>query len=214
MKTKKKDAPYLLLLLVLPVLGSIYKLLNNNPRDAAILSTDLDKFIPFIPAFIIPYILWYLFIFGYLLYFWYKDTQIYLKTLLIIVIGELVCFAIYFFFQTTVPRPKLAGDGILIDLIGLIYSHDRPFNAFPSIHVLTTFSIVLGNIHIGKKHPFHSIFVPVMGSLIIISTLFVKQHFFLDMFASMFLVSFLYGIVFDLFEFKVAKKEETVYVKD
>ncbi|MBT2638287.1 MULTISPECIES: phosphatase PAP2 family protein [unclassified Bacillus (in: firmicutes)] len=214
MKNKIKDLPYLLFLLVMPVLGLIYKILNNNPREAVILSTDLDDKIPFLSIFIIPYIIWYAFILGYLIYFWYKDTRIYLKTLTLIVIGELVCFVIYFFFQTTVPRPNLVGDGILIELVGMIYSHDQPYNAFPSIHVLTTFAIILGNINIRNKHIIHSIFVPVMGSLIIISTLFVKQHYILDMFASMFLTSFIYGIVFELFEVKVAKKADTVYVKD
>ncbi|UYZ20164.1 phosphatase PAP2 family protein [Mesobacillus jeotgali] len=214
MKNKIKDLPYLLLLLIMPVLGLIYKILNNNPREAVILSTDLDDKIPFLPVFIIPYIIWYAFILGYLVYFWYKDTRVYLKTLTLIVIGELVCFVIYFFFQTTVPRPNLVGNGILIELVGMIYSHDQPYNAFPSIHVLTTFAIILGNINIRNKHIIHSIFVPVMGSLIIISTLFVKQHFILDMFASMFLTSFIYGIVFELIEFKVAEKSDTVYVKD
>jgi membrane-associated phospholipid phosphatase len=214
MKNKIKELPYLLFLLVMPVLGLIYKILNNNPREAVILSTDIDDKIPFLPIFILPYIIWYAFILGYLIYFWYKDTRVYLKTLTMIVIGELVCFVIYFFFQTTVPRPDLVGDGILIELVGMIYSHDQPFNAFPSIHVLTTFAIILGNINISNKHIIHSIFVPVMGSLIIISTLFVKQHYILDMFASMFLTSFIYGIVFELFEINVTEKSKTAYVKD
>ncbi|MBT2695417.1 phosphatase PAP2 family protein [Bacillus sp. ISL-55] len=214
MKTKIKELPYLLFLLVMPVLGLIYKILNNNPREAVILSTNIDDKIPFLPVFILPYIIWYAFILGYLVYFWYKDTRVYIKTLTMIVFGELVCFVIYFFFQTTVPRPNLVGDGILIDLVGMIYSHDQPYNAFPSIHVLTTFAIILGNINIRNKHFFHSVFVPVMGSLIIISTLFVKQHYILDMFASMFLTSFIYGIVFELFEINVTEKSKTAYVKE
>lgn len=214
MKSKIKELPYLLFLLVMPALGLIYKIINNNPREAVILSTDIDNKIPFLPIFILPYIIWYAFILGYLVYFWYKDTRVYLKTLTMIVIGELVCFVIYFFFQTTVPRPALVGEGVLMELVGMIYSHDQPYNAFPSIHVLTTFAIILGNINIPNKHIIHSLFVPIMGSLIIISTLFVKQHYILDMFASMFLASFVYGIVFELFEFKVSEKSDAVYVKD
>jgi membrane-associated phospholipid phosphatase len=214
MKAKLKETPYLLFLLVMPVLGLIYKILNTNPRNPVILSTNLDTMIPFLPIFIVPYIVWYAFILGYLIYFWYKDISVYLKTLSVIVIGELVCFVIYFYFQTTVPRPKLVGDGILLDLVGMIYSHDQPFNAFPSIHVLTTFAIILGSINIRNKHVFHSVFVSVMGSMIIISTLFVKQHYILDMFASMFLTSFIYGIVFELYELKFAEKSNTVYIKE
>ncbi|WP_210366518.1 phosphatase PAP2 family protein [Bacillus sp. REN3] len=214
MKAKLKDLPYLLFLLVMPVLGLIYKILNDNPRDAVVLSTEIDATIPFLPVFILPYIIWYAFILGYLFYFWYKDTGVYLKTLSVIVFGELVCFVIYFFFQTTVHRPDLPEGGILIDLVQMIYNHDRPFNAFPSIHVLTTFAIILGNINIRDKHLFHRLFVPVMGTLIIISTLFVKQHYILDMFASVLLTSFIYGIVFDVLKVFVTEKTKTLYIKD
>ncbi|CAM3868283.1 phosphatase PAP2 family protein [Mesobacillus zeae] len=213
MRDKLQKAPFLLFLLVMPILGSIYKLLNNHPRDAVILSTKVDTAIPFIPAFIVPYIFWYIFIVGYLVYFCFKDTKVYLKTLGVIVIGELICFIIYFFFQTTVPRPMLRGDGLFIDLVGMIYQHDQPFNCFPSIHVLTTFAIMLGSIHIKNKSLFHSVFIPLIGSMIIISTLFVKQHFILDMFGSMFLTTFVYGIVFELLHVPVAEKSRTLYVK-
>ncbi|WP_071459625.1 phosphatase PAP2 family protein [Bacillus massilinigeriensis] len=213
MRDKLQRAPFLLFLLVMPALGGIYKLLNNNPRDAVVLSTKVDAGIPFIPAFILPYIFWYVFIVGYLVYFCFKDTKVYIQTLTVIFIGELVCFLIYFFFQTTVPRPALHGDGLLIDLVGMIYQHDQPFNCFPSIHVLTTFAIMLGSIHIKNKSVFHSLFIPSTGSLIIISTLFVKQHYILDMFGSMFLTTFVYGLVFELITIYLPHKSKTIIVK-
>lgn len=213
MSEKKKDLPYLLFLLVMPALGYLYTLLNTDAREAVILSTTLDEWIPFVPAFIVPYILWYAFILGYLFYFWFKDVHTFLKTLGIIVIGELICFVIYFYFQTTVPRPELAGNGLFVDLVRLIYSHDQPYNAFPSIHVLTTFSIILGNFNIRDKHLFHSVFVPIMGSLIILSTLFVKQHFVLDMVSSIFLTVFIYGMMFELYGVS-AKKSKQAYLEE
>lgn len=213
MSDKKKDLPYLLCLLVMPALGFLYTLLNTDTREAVILSTTIDEWIPFVPVFIVPYILWYAFILGYLFYFWYKDVQTFLKTLSIIVIGELICFVIYFYFQTTVPRPELAGDGMFVDLVRMIYSHDQPYNAFPSIHVLTTFAIILGNFNIKDKHSFHSAFVPIMGSLIIVSTLFVKQHFILDMVSSIFLTVFIYGIMFELYGVD-EKKSKQAYIEE
>jgi PAP2 superfamily len=213
MSAKKKDLPYLLCLLVMPALGYLYTLLNTDAREAVILSTTIDEWIPFVPAFIVPYILWYAFILGYLFYFWYKDVQTFLKTLGIIVIGELVCFVIYFYFQTTVPRPDVAGNGLFVDLVRMIYNHDQPYNAFPSIHVLTTFAIILGNFNIKDKHLFHTVFVPVMGSLIILSTLFVKQHFILDMTSSIFLSVFLYGVMFELYGVST-KKSKQAYLEE
>ncbi|WP_096156522.1 phosphatase PAP2 family protein [Bacillus sp. FJAT-45066] len=205
MKIKKK-IPYLLLLLVMPILGVIYTILNEHPRTATQIPLPIDQEIPFITAFIIPYIIWYAFIFGYLVYFCFKDTDVYVKTLITIVVGELICFVIYFFFQTTVPRPTIQGNGFFEMLVKYIYAHDRPVNCFPSIHVLTTYAIMLASFHIKNKHKWNTYFIHVMGSLIILSTLFIKQHVILDMVASMFLVAFIYGTVFEIYRVRVAAR--------
>lgn len=213
MKNLWRKAPYLLFLLVIPLLARIYEILNSRSHKAVDIGTSIDQAIPFLSVFIIPYILWYAYIFCYLVYFCFKDTKVYLKTLTIIVVAELICFVIYFFFQTTVPRPTIAGDNIFNNLVLWIYSKDRPFNCFPSIHVLTTFIIMLASLHIKNKHLLNNLCIHVIGTLIIISTLFVKQHVIFDMIGSMFLVTFLYGFAFELLSFS-QKSETAVYVKD
>jgi membrane-associated phospholipid phosphatase len=213
LKNAWRKAPYLLFLLVIPLLARIYEILNSRSDKAVDIGTSIDQAIPFLSVFIIFYILWYGYIFSYLVYFCFKDTKVYLKTLIIIVVAELICFVIYFFFQTTVPRPTIAGDNIFNNLVLWIYSKDQPFNCFPSIHVLTTFIIMLASLHIKNKHLLNNLMIHVLGSLIIISTLFVKQHVIFDMIGSMFLVTFLYGIAFELMSFS-QKSETAVYVKD
>jgi membrane-associated phospholipid phosphatase len=213
LKNAWRKAPYLLFLLVIPLLARIYEILNYRSDKAVDIGTSIDQAVPFLSVFIIPYILWYGYIFCYLVYFCFKDTKVYFKTLIIIVVAELICFVIYFFFQTTVPRPTIAGDNIFNNLVLWIYSKDRPFNCFPSIHVLTTFLIMLASLHIKNKHLLNNLMIHVLGSLIIISTLFVKQHVIFDMIGSMFLVTFLYGIAFELMSFS-QKSETAVYVKD
>ncbi|MEH7085234.1 phosphatase PAP2 family protein [Neobacillus drentensis] len=212
MKNIIKRAPYLLFLLVIPALAKIYELLNSRSHRSIDISTSIDHAIPFLSVFIIPYIIWYAYIFGYLVYFCFKDTKVYLKTLILIVVGELICFVIYFFFQTTVPRPTIIGDNYFNNLVQWIYAHDRPFNCFPSIHVLTTFTIMLASLHIKNKHVIHHLCIHIIGTLIIISTLFVKQHVIFDMIGSMFLVTFLYGIAFELLSF--SHKPETAFAKE
>ncbi len=213
MKDIIRKAPFLLALSVFPFLGSIYSKLNSRANGAIDISTSFDQWIPFLPIFIIPYILWYAYIFCYLVYFCFKDTRIYFKTLMLITVAELICFVIYFFFQTTVPRPELLGEGVISDLVQWIYHKDRPYNCFPSIHVLTTFAVMLASLHIKNKNLLNNLCIHIGGSLIIISTLFVKQHVIFDMMGSMFLVTFLYGIFFDLLSLRVTEKSDTVYVK-
>lgn len=198
---------------MIPLLAPVYQLLNDRPHYAVDISTSIDQSIPFLSIFIIPYILWYAYIFCYLIYFCFKDTKIYLKTLILIVIAELICFSIYFFFQTTVPRPTLVGDNFLYNLVDWIYTKDKPVNCFPSIHVLTTFIIMLASLHIKNKHLANTLCIHIAGTLIIISTLFVKQHVIFDLIGSMFLVTFLYGFAFELLSFSVVEKSETIYQK-
>ncbi|MBM7694200.1 hypothetical protein JOC77_003644 [Peribacillus deserti] len=213
METIKKKIPFLLLLLIIPALGFIYTVLNEHPRKAANISTAFDQHIPFIPVFIIPYIIWYGYVLGYLIYFCFKDTKVYIKSLITITIGECICFIIFFFFQTTVNRPDLTSDVPFYHLVNFIYENDRPFNCFPSIHVLTTYVIMLASLHIKNKHVIHSILIQGMGSLIILSTLFVKQHVIWDMVGSMFMVSYIYGIIFELVNIRITQKAKTVEIK-
>jgi hypothetical protein len=214
MKKSIQKVPYLLFLLVFPALAIVYSFLNNRSHKAFDISTSVDQVIPFLSFFIIPYIFWYVYIFIFLLYFLYKDTKVYLRTVLLIVVAELICFVIYFFFQTTVSRPIILGDTFLEVLVQWIYENDRPYNCFPSIHVLTTFAVMLASLHIKNKHLITNLCIHVSGSLIIISTLFVKQHVILDMVGSMFLVTFLYGITFELLIFRLGEKSEPVSLKN
>lgn len=209
-----KKAPFLLFLLIFPLLAQIYEFLNNKEGNAVDLSTKFDQNIPFLSIFIIPYIVWYGYIFCYLIYFCFKDTKVYLKTLLMIVIGEIICFFIYFNFQTTVQRPFVAGDNAIIHIVQWIYKNDEPVNCFPSIHVLTTFTIMLASLHLRKKHFMNSICIHLIGTLIIISTLFVKQHVILDLVGSVFLVTFLYGVTFEFLSFRLLEKSEAIFVKN
>jgi hypothetical protein len=214
MKTLIKKAPYLLILLVFPLLARIYELLNNRTYKAVDLSTSIDQMIPFLSLFIIPYILWYAYIFCYLIYFCFKDIKVYLKTVALIVVAELICFLVYFFFQTTVPRPTIIGNNFLNTLVEWIYTKDRPYNCFPSIHVLTTFAVMLASLHIKNKHLVNNLCIHVSGTLIIMSTLFIKQHVVFDIIVSMFLVTFLYGLLFEFLIFRLPQKKVSVYAKN
>lgn len=185
----------LLYLFSIPLLHNIYVYLNTNPTDATNIMTTVDYSIPFIPQFIVPYISWYFFIFYYLVYFYQKDRKIYYESLIAINFGMIFCYLFYFFFQTTVSRPILIANELFTNLVRFIYTNDQPYNSFPSIHVLTTFVIMYG-IYKSEINSFlNRYFVYVFGFLIIVSTVFVKQHSILDGFGSIVLVLFTFTVV-------------------
>lgn len=161
-------------------LNIFYVLLNNSKRGAYSLVTRLDEAIPFMKVFIVPYIAWYGFIFLTMVYLCFKDRKIYFITIVSYNLGLIASYITFFFFQTTVPRPELTGSDILTKLVFLIYSADQPYNCFPSIHVLTSFLMVKAVMASNIKNKLIVYIVWFSSIMIIISTLFVKQHVVLD----------------------------------
>ena len=96
-------------LLLIPLVGLIYIHLNQAGGIAYSLVTDLDRQIPFMKAFVVPYLSWYGFLLLGFLYLAYKDRRNYYITLVEFVIGLLICYGVYAIYQTTVPRPELTG---------------------------------------------------------------------------------------------------------
>lgn len=166
--------------LSIPFLSIIYIVLDKPRGNIHVLSTCIDTYIHFNKYFIIPYILWYVYIALTLLYFMLNDARTYWKLLACMVIGVSVCYTIFYYFPTTVGRPALVGNDIFTKLVKIIYDSDLPYNCFPSIHVLHT---VFVTTYINKDNEFNSafkFFCNIFAVSIILSTMFLKQHFFMD----------------------------------
>jgi membrane-associated phospholipid phosphatase len=194
----KENILALCLLLSIPLLNIIYQVLNHGERGARQLITAVDHQIPFVEIFVVPYLLWYAFIFLMFVYFCIYDRAIYYRTLLSFCVGMLVCYVIYFFFQTTVPRPELMGNGILTSMVKYVYGADQPFNCFPSIHVLSSYLMILGIRHSKLWTIKKDMIVSIIAYSIILSTLFVKQHVVLDVVAGVLLGSLLFKLFYYL----------------
>lgn len=193
-KYKTNIFPFLVLLLV-PLVNGIYGFLDNGNGAVYSLVTDLDRAVPFLKIFVIPYMLWYPFLYGSLIFMCIKDKTAYYSAVFSIVFGMLISYLVYHVFQTTVPRPEISGSGFLSGALAFIYGNDQPFNCFPSIHVLTSF-IIIKSIKDSKSiNRTVKIFEAVIGVMIILSTQFIKQHVILDLAAAIFLGDFLYRII-------------------
>jgi membrane-associated phospholipid phosphatase len=167
-------------MLLIPLLSPVYDYLNGNHGAVYTMVTDLDRVTPFIPQFILPYIIWYGFIFAILIWLMIKDGKLYAITLGSIVVGLLASYGVYAVFQTTVPRPAVPGQDIFSHLIRLVYNNDKPYNAFPSIHVLTSYIIFLVSYETKVYSKELALGSQALSILIIFSTVFLKQHVLLD----------------------------------
>ena len=194
MKKLFKNLLPLLLIGTIPFSNLFYWTLNNTQRGVYDLTTDIDRFLPLIKIFIIPYMtLWFFLAFCFI-YLCFKNRKVYYKIMLTLTLCYVVAFITFYFFQTTVPRPVVTGEDIFSKLILFTYKSDQPYNCFPSIHVITAYLAVKGiNITNSPK----SIKIPVsfVGFLIILSTQFVKQHVIMDIFFALFLCDVFFNLI-------------------
>ncbi|MEY7999507.1 phosphatase PAP2 family protein [Clostridium sp. Mt-5] len=190
MKNIKANFLPLSLMFIIPVINIMYGKLNNSINGCYNLVTDFDRSIPFIKEFIIPYWMWYPFIILTIVYICFNCRNAYYKTMITIVFGMLSCYIIYFFFQTTVPRPAIQGNDIFSHIIRLTYKWDKPFNCFPSIHVLTCYAVVRGARE--TKKIYNKFIINFMAIIIMVSTQLVKQHVILDLIFAILLAEVIY----------------------
>lgn len=183
------------LMLIFPILGALYALINDNPSGPIYnLVTDLDRHTPFIKYFALPYSIWIFYIYACLIYFYMKDRKVYYHSIFTYTVCALICYMVYLVYQTTVPRPVIVGDDVFSNLMRFIYNRDQPFNCFPSIHVFSSYMVATALFHSKFKNWANRIIIYGMSALIIASTLFVKQHVILDVIAGVFLAELVYRV--------------------
>lgn len=166
-------------MIIIPLVSIIHVALNTYRENMHNISIILDDWIPFVPAFSIPYLYWFLYVFAGLLYFAIMDGKYYFRLLGSIVVGMCLSFVFFYFYPTTVVRPEILGNGLMERSVAYIYSMDNPYNCFPSIHVLNAMLVTMFLCSYRKSLRVWGVSI-FSCAAIILSTLFVKQHYVLD----------------------------------
>ena len=100
-----------------------------------LIHTPVDDVIPFVPAFIIPYVLWYFYVPGMMLFMCFKDREVFMRQVATLFTGAFICIAVFALYPTRIYfRPDASGDGLLLTLCRLVYANDQPYNVLPSLH--------------------------------------------------------------------------------
>lgn len=176
---------------------------------------EIDKKIPFCEYFIIPYMLWFLFVAGTVVYLtvFDDDDKEYRRLLFSLGIG-MILFLItsYVYPNGQNLRPKLHGDSIFIEMVRILYKMDTPTNILPSLHVFN--SVVCGIALLRNKwvkpHKIFCAAIVVLVVLIIMSTVFLKQHSMLDVIVALVLNAVCYAVLYAKAE---AKQTHRVWVR-
>lgn len=174
-----------------------------------LIHSPVDDHIPFIEYFIVPYLLWFAFIAVAAGYFFFTDKQGFYRLSAFLIAG----MTIFLFLCTVFPnglnlRPvSFERDNIFVDLVKYIYAADTPTNVLPSIHVFNSIGVCIAIRHSDSLKMHRRIQYGAYGLalLIILSTMFLKQHSVTDVIAAFVLACAVYPFVYATQEKKAAK---------
>ena len=189
--------------IMIPIINVNYILASILAKRGHDLTIKLDNIIPFNSIFIIPYVYWYLYIVIGFIFILVNSRKDYIRVFISFFIGMSVCYIVYYLYPTEISRPTIINSNILNYLVNIIYSLDRPVNCFPSLHVLTTYFIMRYTKYKNSKKKFY--YTEIVGVLIIISTLFIKQHFIADVISAIVLAEVIILLVRKIDDSKIEK---------
>lgn len=175
-----------------------------------VIYSAIDDKIPFIEYFIVPYLLWFLFIAATFLYFFFTDVKGFYRLAKFMFIG----MTLFLIISTLVPnglnlRPVyFTRDNIFIDMVKTLYRADTPTNVLPSLHVFNSITACIA-IHHSKALQKHRVIcwsAYILAFLIILATMFLKQHSIIDVIAAFLMAYTIYQFVYERDRKKDSKK--------
>lgn len=184
---------HLLLLLYIPFHFWWYEAARFFGSDGEIwmIESELDALIPFCEWFIIPYCLWYFYIAAVAVYSVFAGRREYYRFMCLYILSMLIPMIIITAAPNGIPlsmRPdfdSLGRDNLGITLVKLIYSIDSPPRCvFPSMHTTVSVGLAYAVCRMNLKKQLKAASV-VLSTLIVLSTVLVKQHSVIDVFGGL-----------------------------
>ncbi|MBQ1988431.1 MAG: phosphatase PAP2 family protein [Clostridia bacterium] len=147
------------------------------------LSTPLDAIIPLRTEWIIVYVVAYLQWAIGLIAAAKERRELCYRILGGELIAKFLCLLCFLLLPATISRPEINGNAPWDQLTRLIYSADAPDNLFPSIHCLESYICFRGATLSEKLPRSYTWVTGIFSVMVFASTVLVKQHFVLDIFA-------------------------------
>ena len=191
------------LFLIFAMLGQQFSLLEQFVVPRYWVYCWVDGYIPFLPGFVIPYMLWFAYIAVGLVVLCLHDREDFIRAFSLLGWGMFIALVIYFFFPHGQPlRPIITHDDIFSRLVrDVIYANDTNTNCCPSIHVLNQLAVHIGLcksklMRSRKWYPWFKWASFTFTVLVCASTVFLKQHSIIDVLAALLLEIPLYLLIY------------------
>ncbi|MBI3891360.1 MAG: phosphatase PAP2 family protein [Candidatus Wallbacteria bacterium] len=147
-------------------------------RHATALDTAFDRAIPFVVPWVFVYSLAYPLCFTPALFV--REPRRCRTVFLAFTLAMAMGVGTFVAYPVTMPRPPVPQGATGSWLLALTWSIDKPYNCFPSLHVALDW---LAALTIYPSNAAAGIGVGIIAFLISVSTMFVKQHYALDVLA-------------------------------
>ncbi len=177
-----------------------------------------DELIPFCEYFVIPYVYWFVYLIGFLVFSFFFDVESFTRSMRFIAVTYILAIVVYVLFPNGQDlRPVVFGrDNIFSRVVAGLYQTDTNTNVCPSIHVIGSFAVMLPAWHSKyfRTWLWRAIY-GVLAVLISVSTVFLKQHSIIDVLAAVPVCVLGYFVAyFDVFRSKfgakVQRKQESI----
>lgn len=174
---------YLLLFWPLYLLSYVVTERLFLPETYHVVACGLDKQIPFLEIFLIPYVFWYLFQMGMVLYTLRYDVPVFRRYMHFVILTYSAATVVFLLYPSCQQlRPEvLPRENVLSRGVSLLYRLDTSTNVCPSVHVIGSVAVALAAGHTERFSTggWRAVFWLTALS-ICASTWFLKQHSVID----------------------------------
>lgn len=201
----KQTWPLLYFFIYMPWFMLLEKSYPADYPGLHIIHIPLDDVLPFNEWFIIPYILWFLYIPVVFIFIYFQGKNEFYRLCAYEFLGMTICLVICSVYPNGLNlriNPADISHNFLGSIVRFLYTTDTPTNVLPSIHVFATISAHICLVHsqglkskVGKRIKIGSLILTIC---ICLSTIFLKQHSIVDLVTGALLSFVLYFVIFKI----------------
>lgn len=181
-------------------LGWFTWLERTNTKNYRMIHMAADDYIPFCEVFIVPYLLWFIYVSGVVIYLFFMNKTDYFRACAFLFTG----MTIFLIVSTLCPNGhdlRLAAmprDNIFTSMVSALWRTDTPTNLWPSIHVYNSMGAhfaVMRNEQL-RSRKWILTGSGILAFSIILSTVFIKQHSVFDVLTGITMGAIMYMLVY------------------
>lgn len=199
-RLRKKYGHIWILSYVFIYLAWFVRLEKNAGQSYHVIRSSLDDLIPFEEVFIIPYLLWFLYVAAAVLYFFFTNREDYYRLCAFLFTGMTISLLVCTLYPNgTNFRPAIDPEAnIFCFLVSELWKVDNCLNVFPSIHAYNSLGVHIAVCRSEKLRKCRPIVIAsgTLMVLICLSTVFLKQHSVIDVIGSILMAAVIYPIAY------------------